>query len=119
LLELRNSIESLVFSYLLIVYYLGKVAKTLKETSETEGMGESEEEIGLEIATTSETKGTKQEEKEFIEEDPSRSFFSDEKSSLPSTQDAKESALPLTEGVIDTSFPMAQGIIFSTSNFVG
>ena len=43
----------------------------------------SEEETTLEIAT-SETKGAKQEQKEFIEEEPSCSFFLGEISSLPS-----------------------------------
>ena len=75
------------------------------ETPGTEGMGESEEEIVLEITKTSETKGTKVEQKEVIEEDPFPSPFSDEKSSLPSTQSATKSSFPMAEGIVGTSFP--------------
>lgn len=72
---------------------------------------EEETETGQQIATTSETKGTKHEQKEFIEEDPSSSVFSDKKSSLPSTQGAKESLLlPLTEGSTKSSLRKSQGI---------
>nr|YP_010810138.1 hypothetical protein RF1 [Euphorbia neokaessneri]UOA67830.1 hypothetical protein RF1 [Euphorbia neokaessneri] len=79
--ELRNSIAR-IFSILLFitcVYSLGRTpspifTKKLKETSETE---ESEEETDVE--TTSETKGTKQEEEGSTEEDPSSSLFSEEK----------------------------------------
>nr|YP_010371821.1 hypothetical chloroplast RF19 [Magnolia cubensis]UOU86740.1 hypothetical chloroplast RF19 [Magnolia cubensis] len=73
--ELRNSMAR-IFSILLFitcVYYLGRipspiVTKKLKETSET---GESAEETDVEIETTSETKGTKQEQEASTEEDPS------------------------------------------------
>lgn len=69
----------------------------------------ADEEIGLEISTTSETKLTKQEEKEFIEEDPyPSSLLSDENSSLP-----------MAQSVVDTPLPMTQGILFVISNFVG
>nr|YP_010399812.1 hypothetical protein Ycf1 [Platycarya longipes]UQM88418.1 hypothetical protein Ycf1 [Platycarya longipes] len=76
-----------IFSILLFitcVYYLGRVpspiiTKKLKETSETEERGESEEETDVEIETTPETKGTKQEQEESTEEDPSPSLFSEEK----------------------------------------
>nr|QWK47133.1 hypothetical chloroplast RF19 [Aphananthe aspera] len=69
-----------IFSILLFitcVYYLGRipspiVTKKLKETSETE-------ETDVEIETTSETKGTKQEQEGSTEEDPSPSLFSEEK----------------------------------------
>ena len=81
------------------------VSKTLIETPETEGWGESEEETGLEITKTSETDGTKMERKEVIEEDPFSSPFSDEKSSLPSTQSATTFLLPMAEGAAGTSFP--------------
>ena len=99
-----------------------------------EGRGGCEEGIGLEIATASETKGTKQEQKEIIEEGPSLFHFSDERSQLPSSQGAIESVLPpCTEGApksprtplplaqyfVDTSLPMTQGILFATSNFFG
>jgi hypothetical protein len=77
--ELRNSMAR-IFSILLFitcVYYLGRipspiVTKKLKETSETE-------ETDVEIETTSETKGTKQEQEGSTEEDPSPSLFSEEK----------------------------------------
>nr|YP_010558887.1 hypothetical protein RF1 [Euphorbia scheffleri]UED20244.1 hypothetical protein RF1 [Euphorbia scheffleri] len=79
--ELRNSMAR-IFSILLFitcVYSLGRApspifTKKLKETSETE---ESEEETDVE--TTSETKGTKQEQEGSTEEDPSSSLFSEEK----------------------------------------
>nr|QBZ77699.1 hypothetical chloroplast RF1 [Plagiorhegma dubium] len=86
--ELRNSMARIrIFSILLFitcVYYLGRipspiVTKKLKETSKTEEGGESEEETDVEIETTSETKGTKQEQEGSTEEDPSPSFFSEEK----------------------------------------
>ena len=78
--ELRNSMAR-IFSILLFitcVYSLGRIpspifTKKLKETSETE------EETYVEIETTSETKGTKQEQEGSTEEDPSSSLFSEEK----------------------------------------
>ena len=81
------------------------VSKRLRETPETEGRGESEEETGLEITKTSETKRTRVEQKEVIEVDPFPSPFSDEKSSLPLTQSATTSSFPTAEGVVGTSFP--------------
>ena len=81
------------------------VSKRLRETPETEGRGESEEKTGLEITKTSETKRTKVEQKEVIEVDPFASPFSDEKSSLPTTQSATTSSFPTAEGVVGTSFP--------------
>nr|YP_011031424.1 hypothetical protein RF1 [Warburgia ugandensis]WQT73262.1 hypothetical protein RF1 [Warburgia ugandensis] len=70
--ELKNSMAR-IFSILLFitcVYYLGRipspiVTKKLKET------GKSEEETDVEIETTSETKGTKQEQEGSTKEDPS------------------------------------------------
>lgn len=84
--ELRDSMAR-IFSILLFitcVYYLGRipspiVTKKLKETSETKERGESKEERDVEIETTSETKGTKQEQEGSTEEDPSPSLFSEEK----------------------------------------
>nr|QWT69975.1 hypothetical chloroplast RF19 [Styrax serrulatus] len=84
--ELRNSMAR-IFSILLFitcVYYLGRIpspilTKKLKETSKTEERAESEEERNVEIETTYETKGTKQEQEESTEEDPSPSLFSEEK----------------------------------------
>nr|UNY36128.1 hypothetical protein RF1 [Oreocnide rubescens] len=82
--ELRNFMAR-IFSILLFitcVYYLGRIPSTiltkkLKETSEKKERGESEEETDVE--TTSETKGTKQEQEGATEEDPSPSLFSEEK----------------------------------------
>nr|YP_009698083.1 Ycf1 [Cornus peruviana]QEJ85090.1 Ycf1 [Cornus peruviana] len=84
--ELRNSMAR-IFSILLFitcVYYLGRIpspilTKKLKETSKTEERRESAEETDVEIETASETKGTKQEQEESTEEDPSPSLFSEEK----------------------------------------
>nr|YP_010809240.1 hypothetical protein RF1 [Euphorbia brunellii]UOA66850.1 hypothetical protein RF1 [Euphorbia brunellii] len=75
--ELRNSMAR-IFSILLFitcVYSLGRTpspifTKKLKETSETEE---------TDVETTSETKGTKQEQEGSTEEDPSSSLFSEEK----------------------------------------
>nr|UMP08029.1 hypothetical chloroplast RF1 [Cannabis sativa] len=77
--ELRNFMAR-IFSILLFItciYYLGRipspiVTKKLKATLETE-------ETDVEIETTSETKGTKQEQGGSTEEDPSPSLFSEEK----------------------------------------
>src|SRR4029450_2192180 len=76
-----------IFSILLFitcVYYLGRIpspilTKKLKETSKTEERRESAEETDVEIETAFETKGTKQEQEESTEEDPSPSLFSEEK----------------------------------------
>nr|USG54878.1 hypothetical protein RF1 [Urtica ardens] len=81
--ELRNFMAR-IFSILLFitcVYYLGRIpspilTNKLKETSER---GESKEETDVEIETTSETKGTKQEQEGSTEEDPSPSLFWEEK----------------------------------------
>nr|YP_009669877.1 Ycf1 protein [Saltera sarcocolla]QCW95196.1 Ycf1 protein [Saltera sarcocolla] len=81
--ELRNSMAR-IFSILLFitcVYYLGRipspiVTKKMKETSET---GQNEEETDVQIETTFETKGTKQEQEGSTEEDPSPSIFSEER----------------------------------------
>nr|QHN53415.1 hypothetical protein RF1 [Hesperocnide tenella] len=81
--ELTNFMAR-IFSILLFitcVYYLGRIpspilTNKLKETSER---GESEEETDIEIETTSETKGTKQEQEGSTEEDPSPSLFWEEK----------------------------------------
>nr|YP_009445201.1 hypothetical chloroplast RF1 [Bertholletia excelsa]ATV97905.1 hypothetical chloroplast RF1 [Bertholletia excelsa] len=86
--ELRNSMARIfIFSILLFitcVYYLGRIpspilTKKLKETSKREERAESEEERDVEIETTYETKGTKQEQEGSTEEDPSPSLFSEEK----------------------------------------
>nr|YP_009699698.1 Ycf1 [Grubbia tomentosa]QEJ87551.1 Ycf1 [Grubbia tomentosa]QEJ87721.1 Ycf1 [Grubbia tomentosa] len=84
--ELRNSMAR-IFSILLFitcVYYLGRIpspilTKKLKETSKTEERRESEEKTDVEIERASKMKGTKQEQEESTEEDPSLSLFSEEK----------------------------------------
>ncbi|XP_043705577.1 uncharacterized protein LOC122655446 [Telopea speciosissima] len=55
------------------------VTKKLKETSETEERGQSEEETDVEIERTSEMKGTEQEQEGSTEEDPYPSLCSEEK----------------------------------------
>nr|UEE93721.1 hypothetical chloroplast RF19 [Catalpa fargesii f. duclouxii]UEE93976.1 hypothetical chloroplast RF19 [Catalpa fargesii]UEE94146.1 hypothetical chloroplast RF19 [Catalpa bungei]UEE93806.1 hypothetical chloroplast RF19 [Catalpa fargesii f. duclouxii]UEE93891.1 hypothetical chloroplast RF19 [Catalpa fargesii f. duclouxii] len=84
--ELINSMAR-IFSILLFIssiYYLGRIpspilTKKLQEPSKTEEGVESEEERDVEIETASEMKGTNQEQEGFTEEDPSPSFFSEEK----------------------------------------
>nr|QUJ10318.1 Ycf1 protein [Garcinia anomala] len=88
--ELINSMAR-IFSILLFitcVYSLGRIpsplfTKKLKETSETE-------ERDVEIETTSETKGTKQEQEGSTEEDPSSSLFSEEKEDPDKIDETKE-----------------------------
>nr|YP_009698593.1 Ycf1 [Petalonyx linearis]QEJ85600.1 Ycf1 [Petalonyx linearis] len=95
--ELRNSMAR-IFSILLFitcVYYLGRIpspilTKKLKETSKTEERGESEEERDVEIERASETKGTKEEQEESTEEDPSPSLFSEEKEDLDKIDETEE-----------------------------
>nr|QID91461.1 hypothetical chloroplast RF19 [Cercidiphyllum japonicum] len=81
--EVRNSMAR-IFSILLFitcVYYLGRIPSPIvtKKLKETEERGESKEETDVEIETTSETKGTKEEQEGSTEEDPSPSLFSEEK----------------------------------------
>nr|QFQ44077.1 hypothetical chloroplast RF1 [Phyllagathis cavaleriei var. wilsoniana] len=93
--ELRNSMDR-IFSILLFitcVYYLGRIpspilTKKMKETSETEERGQNEEERDIEIETTFETKGTKQEQEGSNEEDPSS--FSEEKEDPNKIDERKE-----------------------------
>nr|YP_010553971.1 Ycf1 protein [Bredia hispida]QFQ39278.1 hypothetical chloroplast RF1 [Phyllagathis plagiopetala]QFQ41797.1 hypothetical chloroplast RF1 [Bredia changii]QFQ41881.1 hypothetical chloroplast RF1 [Bredia microphylla]QFQ42217.1 hypothetical chloroplast RF1 [Bredia repens]QFQ42973.1 hypothetical chloroplast RF1 [Bredia tuberculata]QFQ43057.1 hypothetical chloroplast RF1 [Bredia fordii var. micrantha]QFQ43309.1 hypothetical chloroplast RF1 [Bredia esquirolii]QFQ45157.1 hypothetical chloroplast len=93
--ELRNSMDR-IFSILLFitcVYYLGRIpspilTKKMKETSETEERGQNEEERDIEIETTFETKGTKQEQEGSNEEDPSP--FSEEKEDPNKIDERKE-----------------------------
>nr|QFQ49032.1 hypothetical chloroplast RF1 [Memecylon ligustrifolium] len=95
--ELRNSMDR-IFSILLFitcVYYLGRipspiVTKKMKETSETEERGQNEEERDIEIETTFETRGTKQEQEGSTEEDPSPSPFSEEKEDPNKIDERKE-----------------------------
>nr|YP_010942731.1 hypothetical protein RF1 [Polygonum argyrocoleon]YP_010942743.1 hypothetical protein RF1 [Polygonum argyrocoleon]WLS53878.1 hypothetical protein RF1 [Polygonum argyrocoleon]WLS53890.1 hypothetical protein RF1 [Polygonum argyrocoleon] len=77
-LDLIGSMDR-IFSILLFiscVYSLGRMpspifSRKLQETSKTTERGESEKERDVEIETTFETKGTKQEQEGFTEEDPS------------------------------------------------
>nr|YP_010550690.1 hypothetical chloroplast RF1 [Phyllagathis elliptica]UTM92835.1 hypothetical chloroplast RF1 [Phyllagathis elliptica] len=93
--ELRNSMDR-IFSILLFitcVYYLGRIpspilTKKMKETSEKEERGQNEEERDIEIETTFETKGTKQEQEGSNEEDPSP--FSEEKEDPNKIDERKE-----------------------------
>nr|QGU84641.1 hypothetical chloroplast RF19 [Scolopia chinensis] len=95
--ELRNSMAR-IFSILLFitcVYSLGRIpspifTKKLKETSETEEREERGEETDVEIETTSETKGTKQEQEGSTEEDPSSSLFSEEKENPDKIDETEE-----------------------------
>nr|QJX65553.1 hypothetical protein RF1 [Cipadessa cinerascens] len=89
--ELRNSMAR-IFSILLFItciYYLGRIpspilTKKLKETSETE------EETDVEIETTFERRGTKQEQEVSTEEDPSPSLFSEEKEDPDKIEETEE-----------------------------
>nr|YP_009659213.1 hypothetical chloroplast RF1 [Antiaris toxicaria]QCQ82431.1 hypothetical chloroplast RF1 [Antiaris toxicaria] len=86
--ELRNFMAR-IFSILLFitcVYYLGRIPSPIL-TKKLKERGESEEETDVE--KTSETKGTKQEQEESTEEDPSPSLFSEEKED-PEKSDFKE-----------------------------
>ena len=104
--ELRNSMAR-IFSILLFitcVYYLGRIpspilTKKMKETSETEERGESEEETDVEIERTSETKGTKQEQERSTEEDPSPSLFSEDFPSLFSEEKEDPDKIDETEEI--------------------
>nr|YP_009673353.1 hypothetical chloroplast RF1 [Entandrophragma caudatum]QDF42704.1 hypothetical chloroplast RF1 [Entandrophragma caudatum] len=89
--DLRNSMVR-IFSILLFItciYYLGRIpspifTKKLKETSETE------EETDVEIETTFERRGTKQEQEVSTEEDPSPSLFSEEKEDPDKIEETEE-----------------------------
>nr|UZP14310.1 hypothetical protein RF1 [Koenigia islandica]UZP14322.1 hypothetical protein RF1 [Koenigia islandica] len=84
-LDLIDSMDR-IFSILLFiscVYSLGRMpspifSKKLQKTPKTTERGENEKERDVEIETTFETKGTKQEQEGFTEEDPSPSLFSEE-----------------------------------------
>ncbi|KAK2662925.1 hypothetical protein Ddye_001499, partial [Dipteronia dyeriana] len=83
--ELRNSMARIysILLFITCIYYLGRIPSPIftkklkvKETEETE---ESEEETDVEIETTFERRGTKQEQEVSTEEDPSPSLFLEEK----------------------------------------
>nr|YP_010411278.1 hypothetical chloroplast RF1 [Psilopeganum sinense]UQJ72657.1 hypothetical chloroplast RF1 [Psilopeganum sinense] len=90
--ELRNSMAR-IFSILLFItciYYLGRIPSPIftkklkvKETSETE-------ERDVEIETTFERGGTKQEQEVSAEEDPSPSLFSEEKEDPDKIEETEE-----------------------------
>ncbi|CAA2991006.1 Ycf1 [Olea europaea subsp. europaea] len=87
-----------IFSILLFltcVYYLGKIpspilTKKWKETSKMKEKVESEEKRDVEIETAYEMKGTKQEQERSAEEDPSPSFFLEEKEDLNKINETEE-----------------------------
>nr|YP_010175630.1 hypothetical chloroplast RF19 [Pterospermum menglunense]QSL98890.1 hypothetical chloroplast RF19 [Pterospermum menglunense] len=84
--EFRISMDR-IFSILLFitcVYYLGRIptpilTRKLKGISETEEVGESEEERNIEIETISEVGGDKEEQEVSTEENPSSYPFSEER----------------------------------------
>ena len=85
-LDLIDSMDRIfsIFLFISCVYSLGRMpspifSRKLQETSKTTERGENEKERDVEIETTFETKGTKQEQEGFTEEDPSPSLFSEEK----------------------------------------
>nr|YP_010917846.1 Ycf1 [Acronychia laevis]WAJ48525.1 Ycf1 [Acronychia laevis] len=90
--ELRNSMAR-IFSILLFItciYYLGRIPSPIftkklkvKETSETE-------ERDVEIETTFERRGPKQEQEVSAEEDPSPSLFSEEKEDTDKIEETEE-----------------------------
>nr|WAJ49908.1 Ycf1 [Cyanothamnus anemonifolius] len=90
--ELRNSMAR-IFSILLFItciYYLGRIPSPIftkklkvKETSETE-------QRDVEIETTFERRGPKQEQEVSAEEDPSPSLFSEEKEDTDKIQETEE-----------------------------
>nr|WAJ48870.1 Ycf1 [Boronia imlayensis] len=90
--ELRNSMAR-IFSILLFItciYYLGRIPSPIftkklkvKETSETE-------ERDVEIETTFERRGPKQEQEVSAEEDPSPSLFSEEKEDTEKIEETEE-----------------------------
>ncbi|KAL5831575.1 hypothetical protein ACOSQ4_016929 [Xanthoceras sorbifolium] len=94
--ELRNSMAR-IFSILLFItciYYLGRIPSPIftkklkvKETSETE---ERKEETDVEIETTFERRGTKQEREVFTEEDPSPSLFLEENEDPDKIEETEE-----------------------------
>nr|YP_010620520.1 hypothetical chloroplast RF1 [Kirganelia reticulata]WAX37581.1 hypothetical chloroplast RF1 [Kirganelia reticulata] len=94
--ELRNSIARIftIFLFSTCIYSLGRIpspilTKKLKETS-TSKKEESEEETDIEIESTSEMKGTKQEQEGSNEEDHSFSLFSEEKGDLDKIYEIEE-----------------------------
>nr|YP_009262350.1 hypothetical chloroplast RF1 [Spondias tuberosa]ANI86807.1 hypothetical chloroplast RF1 [Spondias tuberosa] len=94
--ELTN-FRARIFSILLFItciYYLGRIPSPIftkklkvKETYERE---EREEERDVEIETTFETRGTKQEQEVSTEEDPSPSLFSEEKEDPDKIEETEE-----------------------------
>nr|YP_009750832.1 hypothetical protein RF1 [Casimiroa edulis]QIJ98195.1 hypothetical protein RF1 [Casimiroa edulis] len=90
--ELRNSMARILSILLFItcIYYLGRIPSPIftkklkvKETSETE-------ERDVEIETTFERRGTKQEQEVSAEEDPSPSLFSEEKEDPDKIEETEE-----------------------------
>nr|YP_010636987.1 hypothetical chloroplast RF19 [Saxifraga balfourii]WBQ49629.1 hypothetical chloroplast RF19 [Saxifraga balfourii] len=99
--EVINSRARIISILLLItcVYYLGRIPSPilttkLPETSETE-------ETDVEIETTSERKGTKEEQEGSTEEDPSPSLFSEEKEDPDKIDETEEIRVNGTEKTKD------------------
>nr|WRY69711.1 hypothetical chloroplast RF1 [Phyllanthus fluitans] len=96
--ELKNSLTRIftIFLFTTCIYSLGRIpspilTKKLKQTSERkEREEERDEETDIEIETTSETKGTEQEQQGSNEEDHSFSFFSEEKGDLDKIDEMNE-----------------------------
>nr|YP_010467796.1 Ycf1 protein [Ruta chalepensis]UVF30143.1 Ycf1 protein [Ruta chalepensis]UVF33468.1 Ycf1 protein [Ruta graveolens] len=90
--ELRNSMARIfkILLFITCIYYLGRIPSPIftkklkvKETSETE-------ERDVEIETTFERGGTKQEQEVSAEEDPSPSLFSEEKEDPDKIEETEE-----------------------------
>nr|YP_010269023.1 Ycf1 [Saxifraga umbellulata var. umbellulata]UIG88516.1 Ycf1 [Saxifraga umbellulata var. umbellulata] len=99
--EVINSMARIISILLFItcVYYLGRIPSPilttkLTETSETE-------ETDVEIETTSERKGTKEEQEGSTEEDPSPSLFSEEKEDPDKIDETEEIRVNGTEKTKD------------------
>nr|QUL61490.1 hypothetical chloroplast RF19 [Nitraria sphaerocarpa] len=91
--ELRNSMAR-IFSILLLItciYYLGRIPSPLftKKLKVKETL-EREEETDVEIKTTFERRGTKEEQEVSAEEDPSPSLFSEEKEDPDKIEETEE-----------------------------
>nr|WEY05022.1 Ycf1 protein [Saxifraga geifolia (nom. illeg.)] len=120
--EVRDSMARIVSILLFItcVYYLGRIpspilTKKLNETSETE-------ETDVEIETTSETKGTKEEQEGSTEEDPSPSPFSEEKEDpdkIDETEEIRVNGTDKTKDEFHFHFNEKNSPVYETSDLDG
>nr|QYC36622.1 hypothetical chloroplast RF19 [Pedicularis verticillata] len=123
--ELRNS-TARIFSILLFitcVYYLGRIpspifTRKLKETPKTEQTVQSEEERDVEIETSSEMKGAKQEQEGSIEEDVSRSFFSEERADPNKIDEMEEIRVNRKEDEVHSRFLENRDLFFKEKPLV-